>query len=799
VEFATLLVRRRRAAGLTQEMLATQAGMSTQAISALERGIRRFPRRSTVEALADALRLTAAEREHFSTAASRFGRPAELPAPSAVPSPRQLPSPLADFTGRAAEFTEVQAALSSGDPAVAIAVTGMAGAGKTTLSVQAAHAVAANYPDGQVYLDLRGFGSGKPLEPLEALSSLLAAFGFPAAEVPLTVNEASARWRTLIADRRALILLDNARDRSQVEHLLPGTGPGATIVTSRQDLSLLSATKIVRLGLLSLPEGFAFLESSLAADRVALEPAAAAAIVEGCGRLPLALRIAAGRLSARPSWPLAHLAELLGDERRRLDQLEHPDLGVRASFAISIEQLADSDDAREHRAAEAFVRFAIPDGPDLSVEVAAELFGTGRSDALEALEDLCDLHLAESTSPGRYRLHDLLRTYSGELARTDCSAGQVAAALTRIVDLYATVAWQSVELGYPGASRLPWLGTQPLIDVGAPRFEDLSGALAWLDGQRPHLVAVVARAARTVGVPAASIVRLAIGLNPFYVTRGHWLDWLRINQTALPFAGQDRVAAAIIHNDLGLVHFDLTAAGSGKLVDSVRELHRSLALFEELDDRIGVAMALTNLSHVLDLAGEYEQAIGYSSRSLAINQELNSYHGQALSYVNLGNSYGGFGRLAEQRSSYDNAVELSATHRDEPVLAVALLGSGVAYRTAGKLDLAVDHLRRSADVFESVNDQLGLAEALDELGVAYRFTGDLAAAVAEQEEALEIAEYYDDGRRQLSILHHLAVASAELGNGDAATAYLAAAGSLGARTGLTVPPELEKLLRDGTH
>jgi tetratricopeptide (TPR) repeat protein/DNA-binding XRE family transcriptional regulator len=829
-DFATLLHRHRRAAGLTQEKLAEKAGVSLAAIGALERGVRRYPRPETVNVLAYALGLTSDERTAFAAAARRRkrvrpgapasastagtragagtgarggagagaaaspGQPAaEAGASAGQPTaeaggpavPRQLPLPDAGFTGRTADLDALHTALTSGSRVAIVAITGMGGVGKTTLAVKAAHSAIAEYPDGQAYLDLHGYDTGAAVSPLEALNYLLRAFGLSGPDVPVQVDEAAARLRTLLAGRRALIVLDNARDAAQVQSLLPGTGRSAVIITSRHELSGMPTAQILRLGLLSAPEGLDLLRTTVGATRVDHELSAAQSIVAACGQLPLALKISAGRLAARPQWPLAHLAGLLQDERRRLDQLEDHELGVRASFDVSIDDLAAGPSAREQQAARAFALFGVPDGPDLTVEVAARLLDCSEHAALDALEDLCNLHLVESLAPRRYRLHDLLRMYARERAQASVSPSARAAVITRILDLYASAAWQSIELGFPRSGRLPWYRAQP-PPTGGPKYDDMGSALSWLDGQRPHLLALASQGARTDGVPVVSILRLVIGLHTFYATRGHWLDCLRIFRTALEVV-DDPQAEAHIRSDLGLVLFDLARSGAGHPDDSIAELHRSRELFEAGDDPIGEALALANLSHVLDLNGDYQQAINAGERALTLYRKLDDAPGQAIAYINIGNSQGKLGNLPAQRASYDEAITISTHHNAQHHLAIALLASGVAHQQSGDLPTSATHLRAAATNFESLNDQLSLAEALDELGVTNRLSGDLGSSIHHHEEALTITTHYDDGQRHSLILTHLAEALEAAGDPQAAAIHRAHAEDINRGRGAQTP------------
>jgi tetratricopeptide (TPR) repeat protein/transcriptional regulator with XRE-family HTH domain len=748
-DFAALLRRHRRAAGITQELLAQRAYLSLAAVSALERGVRRRPHNETVAALADALGLTESQRAPFRAAAS--GK-------SHAQSPRQLPAAAADFTGREPEFARLKAALSRGEGSTVVAITGMGGAGKTALALQVAHAVADDYPGGQLYLDLHGFGGSEPVRPIDALAWILTALDVLPADVPQTVDEAAATMRSFLAHRRVLLMLDNARDAQQIEPLLPGRGRSAAIVTSRHNLSVLPTTQTVRLDLWSEEEGLDYLARTVG-DRIGHEQDAATDVLTACGLLPLAVRIAAGRLASRPAWTVAHLASLLHDERHRLDQLQGPDLGVRAGFAVSIDQLAGSERPRERRAADAFAMAGHSPGPDLSTEVAARLFECTEREAEQALEDLCDLNLAESGTPGRYRLHDLLRTYAAERS----PAAEHAPALTRLLDLHAAVACESIRLSVPSATRLPWLKARL-----PNRFTDAASAMSWLDSQRAHLVPLMTEAAATPGVPARSLLQLAMGLNAFYMTRGHWLEWHRINTIAVDIARAERdvTAEAFIRNDLGLVCYDLILDGSRRTTDAIRELRHSLALFEQLGLDGPAAMSLTNLSHVFTHAGDHDEAVGCGVRATAIYQRMDDTHGEALTYINIAQSYGGLGRAEEQRKSYERSIEVATAHGDDRVLAEALLGSGTAYRREGNLDAAIRELTRSVEVFRSFHDLLLLAEALDELGVAHRLAGEPDAAAQRHEEALTIASSSDDGTRLSSIRRNLDEVKRSLGKGE---------------------------------
>jgi tetratricopeptide (TPR) repeat protein len=271
------------------------------------------------------------------------------------------------------------------------------------------------------------------------------------------------------------------------------------------------------------------------------------------------------------------------------------------------------------------------------------------------------------------------------------------------------------------------------------------------------LVALVSQAAGTPGVPGQSVLRLAIGLIAFYITRGHWLDWLRVTQTAVEVAVAegDRGAEAIIRNDFGLVLSDVALFKLGDYSDSVDELERSLELFEQQGNRPGMVMALTNLSHVLEQAERPEEAIVFAERALRCCDELQDTSGEATALINLGQLHGNLGQAVEERDCFDRSIELSTSHGHPRALSIALLRSGITYLSAGQPDLAAAHLHRCVEEFEALGNQVGLAEGLLELGHAYEALGRPATATEHYTDAYEIAQYYDDGVRRTAALNEL--------------------------------------------
>nr|MDT0659055.1 BTAD domain-containing putative transcriptional regulator [Micromonospora sp. DSM 115978] len=667
-------------------------------------------------------------------------------APDRPPQPpRQLPPDIVSFTGRDRELATIEAALSrrgghhqpgTSSPLV-IAVDGAGGVGKSALAVHLAHRLAGRFPGGQPYVDLRGATPGaRPLDPFEVLGRFLRALGANGAE-PASEAEAAATFRSLVASRKVLLVLDNASDARQVRPLLPADPASAVLLTSRRVLATLD--NALRLRLDVLPEADALvLLTRLAGDgRVDADPEAAREVVRRCAGLPLALRIAGGRLAARPGWPVRVLAEKLRDADRRLDELRIADLAVRPSLEIGYRLLRESAEPDERAAATAYPFLGLFDGADLSVSAAAALLGTLDRDAERWLERLVDARLLESPAPGRYRLHDLLRIFARDLAQREPSTA-THAALHRLFGWYVATTWRGFQVLRPADSR-----PAPALAVAAeaPPFADADAALRWLERERANLVVAVCQAAGTaVGEHAAVAPQLARALFAFFHVRGYLRDWIKVNEIALAVARRtgDELGQAFACRDLGAAH-----ETRGQYRRAQRYLEEGLARYTGIGDRPGRAACLNGLGLVHDSLGELPAAVARLEQALALSQELGDRHSQGISLNNLG---------------------------------------GV-YLKLGWADRAVDVSVRALEIFRRTGNRRSQGASLTHLGQAHHRLGDRSAALASCEEGLAIFRELGDRRGEAETLIGIAGVHRESGEVSAAVECLSAARSAAAEAG----------------
>ena len=628
-------------------------------------------------------------------ASSGPASPAPAPAESAglasVPVPAQLPADVADFTGRDHQVRHMVELLSgagdNGDSgAVPIAlVSGSGGLGKTALAVHAAHRVRGSFPDGQLYVDLLG-PTPHPLPASEVLARFLRDLGVDGREIPVDEDERAARYRTILAGRRVLIVLDNAHDAAQVRSLLPGTSSCAVLVTTRSRMADLASTKLVDLDVLDDDEALTLFTRVVGDERAAAEPEATAELLLACAGLPLAIRICAARLATRSGWTIQAMANRLRDTHRRLDEMQVGDLAVRASFQVSFASLPASAQPDGIDPARAFCLLGLWHGPTISSVAAAALFGAAEDLATDALETLVDTHLLEATSPDRYKLHDLLRVYSSERAVADLSGQARDAAIGRLLRWYMRTA----DAAATAVSPLRY--NMPLDQAGADKqltFPGVDGALAWYDSERANLVAATRQAAAS-GLHDVAW-RLPAPLFSVFNRRGNWADLVTTHRIALQSARQvaNRQGEAWILNNLG------DALGRIGDSDSIGQLEQSLTIRHEIGDKAGEAQAANNLADAYEHLGRTDAALDVLQRALDLNRETGNRYGEGVALSNLGAALLELKRAEDAIASLQQARRAFADvgYADGEGYVMQILGD--CYQSLGRDEKALECLRLS--------------------------------------------------------------------------------------------------------
>jgi tetratricopeptide (TPR) repeat protein len=723
-EFGARLRAWRFSVGLSQGQLADLCGLSERAIRNLERGRARSPHPDSVRRLADALDLSgparaefiAAARQHrlpqaaYATAGERLaGKGGPVGVGGAVP--RQLPPAVPAFTGRSSELAALTDALTRpGRTVVITAIGGTAGVGKTALAVHWAHQVSERFPDGQLYVNLRGFDPGQPVPAEDALAGFLRSLGVPGQEIPSDREERAARYRSLVAGRRMLIVVDNAGSADQVRPLLPGTESCAVVVTSRDALAGLVARDgagRLDLDVLSLPEAVALLRA-LIGDGVDADPAAAAVLAGQCCRLPLALRVAAELAVSRAAIPLAALTGELTDLRTRLDLLGaggDPGTEARTVFSWSCRYL-DAGTAR------VFGLLGWHPGLGFDSWAAAALAGVTADEAGGALGLLARAHLVQPVSPGRYGMHDLLRSYACELA----GGREPQAALTRLLDYYLYTAAAAMDVLFPAERHRRPRIPEPAAPV--PALPDAAAARDWLDSELGALVAA-ARHAAECGWPGHAI-RLALTLDRYLRIGGHFPEALTVFGHAMDAARHagDRAAEAAALCRIGQVDAEL-----GRPQLAADRYRQALGLCRVAGDQAGEALVLSNLGIAEVGLNRYEEAARRQQEAVAIYRDIGEQFGQARALGNLGIARERQGRYQEAAGYQRQALELAREAGDPQGEAFALARLGVVDLRLGRYPEAARYFEQAMAQFAAIGDTASVCEVLVKLGDVYAGLG----------------------------------------------------------------------------
>jgi DNA-binding SARP family transcriptional activator/DNA-binding XRE family transcriptional regulator len=668
-------------------------------------------------------------------------QPTGLPVPSAqVVVPRQLPAGAAHFAGRRRELAELLSLIdpgagsSAGAAAPALgavvisAIGGMAGVGKTALALHFAHLVADRFPDGQLYLNLRGFDpTDNPLSFAEAMRAFLDALHVPPDQIPAGPEAQGGLYRSLMAGRRMLIVLDNAGDAPQVRPLLPGRGGSLVVVTSRRQVAGLAVTDgahLLTLDVLSGAGARELLAVRLGADRASGQPEAIAELAELCGRLPLALAVAAARAAARPGQPVADLVAELRDQQNRLDGLDagDPTASVRAVFSWSYEQLTD-------QAARMFRLLGIHPGPDITVPAAASLAGITTGAAARLLAELTGTHLLTEHRPGRFAFHDLMRAYAAGLAERQDDSRERRAAVHRMLDFYLQTAWTADRLLNP-ARDLPAL-TAPQPGVVRHPLDSESQALTWLHDEHQVLLAAVRWADDARFDDYAQ--QLPAALVTFLDRQGHVEDYAASQHTAL--AAAQRSASP---DGRARAHLDLAGAYGrlGSYAQARDHMSRALSLYRELGNCGGQGRTRLSLSWLSNQEGRHALGLRQCQRALELFRASGEPVWQARALGAIGWCYTLLGDHKRALTVCEEAVGMHRELGDQ-------LGEAAAWESLGDARLRLGHhreagvcLRRSASLYSGLGEHFYQAEALARLGDTYQAAGHLQEAQDAWQQAL---------------------------------------------------------------
>lgn len=634
---------------------------------------------------------------------------------SSWPVPRQLPAPTSVLVGRQEALDGLDELLpdnGASETVVISAIAGGAGIGKTTLAVHWAHQIADRFPDGALFVNLRGYDPDEPLHPLQALDDFLRAMDVPASKIPAELHARSALFRSMLAGRRVLLVLDNAASPDQVRPLLPGSPGCLALVTSRSHLAGLTAREgahRVSLDVLSPDQAVQLLRRTIGADRIDADPDHAYELARRCGHLPLALRIAADRAASQPHLQVADLVAELTDERHRLDVLaaaDDPTTAVRTVFSWSYRQLSES-------AARAFRLLGLHAGPDITLEAAAVLLDLPVPKARPVLDTLTGQHLLQHSGRGRYRFHDLLGVYAAERADRDQSVDSCEQAIQRLLTWYLHTAYAARNLLIPLGRRVP---LHALSSNGPPpvSFTSNSQALAWLEAHKANLVTAV-REAIDFGHDTIAW-KLAHALTPFLFLRWYPDDLHTVLSTGLAGAQHqgDSTGQALMLQAQGELLNEL-----GRNQESIALEEKALSLSQQAGDRWTEGASHNNIGRYRIALSEFGTATEHLREALQIFRNIPDHRMEGIALLNLGAAHLGLGQLDSAIDCNQRAVAILEETRNPDSQALALRQLGETYRQQQRYAPAVHHYRKALAILRGTEFRTTIGNTLVELGGLY--------------------------------------------------------------------------------
>jgi tetratricopeptide (TPR) repeat protein len=664
------------------------------------------------------------------------------------PRPRQLPPDITFFTDRAEALATLDTLLAAptdknSAPVVISAIGGAGGMGKTSLAIRWGHRMRDRFPDGDLYVNLRGYDSGVPVTPEQALDGFLRALDVPGERIPQDLDARAALYRSLVADRRMLIIVDNAATAEQVRPLLPGTGTCLTLITSRSRLSgLLARQGGARIALDVLPPDQAgtLLRQVIGQERVDEEPDAVAELARRCAYLPLALRIAAERVADRPHLTVADLVDDLAEESERLDVLAVDDdenTQVRTVFSWSYRALSPE-------VARVFRLLGLHPGPDISLPAVAALTGLSIAKARRHLAALTNAHLLDEVTRNRYQFHDLLRTYAAECAEADEPADDRDAAARRLLEWYLHTAHAALRAMHPNHPDLPI--DAPSAACLPLSFADQDRGMAWLDAEQTNLIAAIHYAASREYDTIACQLPLAV--NYFLKMRYLPAQLIIINQLGLSSArrvGRQRNEFWTLLN-IGQIYWDLL----GRLAEAIPYYESAAAVARAAGYKWEGGTAIGDLGIVelaLDRSGI---AIEHFQEALKLRREIDDVAGQAVYHVYLGSALSRQRRFTEAIDEGRKGLTIHRRTGNRLGEGFALFKIGEICIDMGRFDDAVEHLRKSLDIYREFGYRRRFADINTALGEAFRGKARLSEARDAWHEALTILD--DSGAPESDVL-----------------------------------------------